>query len=80
MKSLDHELTGRLDRIREQNLYRALRRVDSCQGRQIEADGRTLLNFSSNDYLGLANEPMVKEAAIRAVDRWRDVPAWRDAA
>jgi 8-amino-7-oxononanoate synthase len=70
MKSLDHELTGRLDRIREQNLYRALRRVDSCQGRQIEADGRTLLNFSSNDYLGLANEPMVKEAAIRAVDRF----------
>jgi 8-amino-7-oxononanoate synthase len=63
----DRELNNRLAAIREQGLLRELRRVNSPQGPRIEINGRTLLNFSSNDYLGLANHPAVKEAAIKAV-------------
>lgn len=67
MDSFDAELPQRLLAIREQGLLRELRRVDSPQGPRINLAGRELLNFSSNDYLGLANHPALKEAAIRTV-------------
>jgi 8-amino-7-oxononanoate synthase len=70
MNEFDRELTQRLDAVRQQGLLRELRRVDSPQAPRIEIEGRTLLNFSSNDYLGLANEPALKEAAIKAVERY----------
>src|SRR5512135_2792924 len=70
MNEFDRELTQRLDAVRQQGLLRELRRVDSPQAPRIEIGGRTLLNFSSNDYLGLANEPALKEAAIKAVERF----------
>jgi 8-amino-7-oxononanoate synthase len=70
MNEFDRELTQRLDAVRQQGLLRELRRVDSPQAPRIEIGGRTLLNFSSNDYLGLANEPALKEAAIKAVERY----------
>jgi 8-amino-7-oxononanoate synthase len=60
----------RLSAIREQGLYRRLRRLDSPQSPRIEVEGKRLLNFSSNDYLGLANEPAIKEAAIKAVEQF----------
>ena len=64
------ELEQRLDSLRKQNLFRELRRVDSPQSAQIEVGGKTLLNFSSNDYLGLADHPALKEAAIRAIEQF----------
>jgi 8-amino-7-oxononanoate synthase len=64
------ELKNRLDAVREQNLFRELRRVDSAQGPRIEIGGKSYLNFSSNDYLGLANNPVLKEAAIKAVEKF----------
>ena len=64
------ELKNRLDAIREQNLFRELRRVDSAQGPRIEIGGKSFLNFSPNDYLGLANDPALKEAAIKAVEQF----------
>jgi 8-amino-7-oxononanoate synthase len=64
------ELSRRLDSIHEQGLYRELRRIDSPQSSVIELGGRKLLNFSSNDYLGLANHPALKEAAIKAIERF----------
>jgi 8-amino-7-oxononanoate synthase len=66
----DCELNNRLVAIREAGLFRELRRVDSAQLPHIQIGGRTLLNFSSNDYLGLANHPALKEAAIKAVERF----------
>jgi len=70
MNDFDCELTQRLDVVRQQGLLRGLRRIDSPQAPGIQIGGRKLLNFSSNDYLGLANEPALKEAAIRAVERY----------
>lgn len=63
MNSFDHELSGQLDELRAQGLYRELRRVDFPQGARLVTGGRTLLNFSSNDYLGLTGHPAVQEAA-----------------
>jgi 8-amino-7-oxononanoate synthase len=64
------ELDQRLAAVREQGLYRELRRVDSVCGPRIEVGGRTFLNFSSNDYLGLASHPALKAAAIRAIEQF----------
>ena len=70
MDSFAAELNNSLAELREQGLYRTLRRVDSPQQPRLEIDGRTVLNFSSNDYLGLAGDPTLKQAAISAVERF----------
>ena len=70
MISFDDDLKQRLAALREQNLFRELRRVDSAQGPRIEINGRVFLNFSSNDYLGLAGHPALAEAAIKAVEKF----------
>ena len=66
----EQQLLGQLNAIREQNLFRQLRRVESPQGARVRVEGRELMNFSSNDYLGLADHPALKEAARRAVDQF----------
>jgi 7-keto-8-aminopelargonate synthetase-like enzyme len=68
--SFDAELQQRLADLRGQGLLRELRRVDSPQGTRVQIGGQTLLNFSSNDYLGLANDPRLKDAAIKAVEKF----------
>src|SRR5262245_39499415 len=70
MRTLDEELAARLEAIRQRGLYRELRRINSPQLPHTQVDSQTLLNFSSNDYLGLANHPLVKEAAIRGIERY----------
>src|SRR5439155_16873168 len=70
MNAFDRELNQRLTSLREDGLYRELRRSDSPQSPHIQIQGKTLLNFASNDYLGLANDPVLKEAAIEAVQRY----------
>jgi 8-amino-7-oxononanoate synthase len=66
----DEELNRRLATLHAQGLHRELRRVDTPQGTRIRIGGQTLLNFSSNDYLGLANNPILKEAAIKAIEKF----------
>ena len=59
-----------LDDLRTRNLYRRRRTLDSPQGREVIVEGRRLLNFCSNDYLGLAGDPRVREAFKAAIARW----------
>jgi len=66
MSEFENELARRLAELRAAGLYRELRRVESPQGTRISVNGQSLLNFSSNDYLGLANHPALREAAARA--------------
>jgi len=51
-------------------MYRQRRIVDSPQGRELIVDGRRLLNFCSNDYLGLANDGRIRKALKDGIDRW----------
>jgi len=68
VNDFERTLTERLGSLHTQGLYRELRRVDSPPGTNIRIDGQTLLNFSSNDYLGLANDPALKAAAIQVIE------------
>jgi 8-amino-7-oxononanoate synthase len=70
MNACDSELELALSDLRERGLYRELRKVDSPQQLRIQIGGESFLNFSSNDYLGLANHPRLKEASIRALERY----------
>ena len=70
MTAFNQALREDLQSLREQGLFRHLRRVDSAQSPRVELDGFALTNFSSNDYLGLANHPTVKQAAVEAVQKY----------
>jgi glycine C-acetyltransferase len=59
-----------LERLKEAGLYRKLRRVDGDQGPTLVLGGREVINFSSNNYLGIANHPALGEAAKAAIDRY----------
>jgi 8-amino-7-oxononanoate synthase len=56
-----------LQALRARSLDRHLREIGSAQGPTIEIVGQELVNFSSNDYLGLANDPRLREAASAAI-------------
>ena len=59
-----------LDDLRAQGLYRRLVEIGSAAGPHVQVGGRTVLQFASNNYLGLANDPRVREAAAKALERW----------
>src|SRR6266576_4209333 len=56
-----------LEALRVRSLDRHLREICGAQGAEIETGGHRLVNFSSNNYLGLANDPRLREAAIAAI-------------
>ena len=64
------ELADALGRRRAEGLARTRRTVASPQGPRVAVDGRTLVAFASNDYLGLANDPAVVAAARDAALLW----------
>jgi 8-amino-7-oxononanoate synthase len=59
-----------LEALRKRALDRHLREVSSGQGPEVKIGGRRFINFSSNDYLGLANDPRLREAATAAIDEF----------
>ena len=67
MSPLDQRLSAVLAQIRAQDLHRMRRVVEGGHGARIAVDGRDCLNFCSNDYLGLASDPRLAEAACAAL-------------
>lgn len=59
-----------LDALRGAGLYRAPKTIEGPPGPEVTVEGKRVLLFASNDYLGLANDPRVREGAIRAVERY----------
>ena len=59
-----------LEALRKRALDRHLREITSAQGPEVVIAGRHFINFSSNDYLGLANDPRLREAAASAIDEF----------
>ena len=60
-------MLNELNELRASQLHRTLRKVASEQTPRIVIDGRPCINLCSNNYLGLANHPSLKEASINAV-------------
>ena len=56
--------------LRDGGLYNTIRHIDGPQGSWLVVDGKKVLNFCSNNYLGLANHPRLVEAAKSALDRY----------
>jgi glycine C-acetyltransferase len=63
---LGHEL----DTLKEQNLYRRLRILDGEQKAHTSFDHRSVVNLSSNNYLGLTTHPRLRERALKAIEEF----------
>ncbi len=68
--ALEKYLDEQLDSLKASGTYRHMRVVDGPQGPRAIVDGKPVINLSSNNYLGLATHPKLKEAACKAVEEY----------
>lgn len=59
-----------LESIKEQGLYKTERIIETPQGAEITVNGKTVLNFCANNYLGLSSHPEIIAAAHKALDEY----------
>ncbi|HJX37549.1 MAG TPA: aminotransferase class I/II-fold pyridoxal phosphate-dependent enzyme, partial [Anaerolineae bacterium] len=59
-----------IESLKERGLYINIRTIESPQEARVTVDGKRVLNFCSNNYLGLANHPKMKNAAKKAIDEF----------
>jgi 8-amino-7-oxononanoate synthase len=64
------DIAAELEELSKRHLRRSLRTLESEQGPVVRLNDRELLNFSSNDYLGLANSPALKTALHEGIERY----------
>jgi len=67
-ENLVKRLAAELEDIKASGLYKTERIIESPQGAEIVVNGKTVLNFCANNYLGLSSHPKVVEAAKKAID------------
>jgi 8-amino-7-oxononanoate synthase len=63
-------IEAELQELRERSLFRRLREFETAAGPEMELAGKRLLNFASNDYLGLTQDASLKEAAKAAIEQY----------
>ena len=61
--------------LKDKGLLISIRKIQSPMGKNLTVDGKKVLNFCSNNYLGLANDPRIKKAAKEAIDKFGVGPA-----
>jgi glycine C-acetyltransferase/8-amino-7-oxononanoate synthase len=62
------EIHEQLENLKKAGLFRSLKTISKVSGNTITIDGKEYLNFCSNNYLGLADHPLIKEKAKQAID------------
>lgn len=67
---LEDLLKTELQNIKDQSLYKDIKVLESPQGREITVDGKKLLNFCSNNYLGLSGRDELRKASDEALEKW----------
>ena len=70
MYAIRDELQTTLDEIRTAGLYKHERELASPQSAHVRSNGAEVLNFCANNYLGLADDPVIVDAAKKALDEW----------
>ena len=70
MKEIDQILQSQLNDIKDQGTYKNERVIETAQESEINVNGKKVLNFCANNYLGLANNSEIREAAMQAIQDW----------
>ena len=70
MKEIDQILQSQLNNIKKQGTYKTERVIETAQETEINVNGKKVLNFCANNYLGLANNSEIREAAMQAIREW----------
>lgn len=63
-------LNEQIQILKDENLYKIPKILQTPAGGRVRMNGKEVVNLSSNNYLGLANHPKVREAALAAIDKW----------
>lgn len=69
-KSLEKYLKVNLEDLKSKGLYNEINVITGANGPKINIGGKTLINLSSNNYLGLANHPRMVEASVKATEKY----------
>ena len=70
MKKIDQILQTQLQDIKEQGTFKNERIIETAQESEISVNGKKVLNFCANNYLGLANNSEIRRAAMQAIEEW----------
>ena len=70
MKEIDQILQSQLNDIKEQGTFKEERIIETAQESEINVNGKKVLNFCANNYLGLANNSEIRKAAMQAIQEW----------
>lgn len=68
--SLQKWLGDQIEVLKQQNLYKVPKILESPAGGRVRMNGKEVVNLSSNNYLGLANHPKVRQAALESIEKW----------
>ena len=70
MKEIDKILNTQLSDIKDNGTYKNERVIETAQEAEINVNGKKVLNFCANNYLGLANNNQIRQAAMNAIKEW----------
>ncbi len=69
-QTLQSWLGAQIEELQAKNLYKVPKILETPAGGRVRMNGKEVVNLSSNNYLGLANHPRVRQAALEAIERW----------